>query len=190
MSLLELIGTGLGIVGVTLMIRQNVWTWPVGLVQVTVSAWVFYSAKLYSDTILQAFFFGLQVYGWWHWVSGRSATRAELPVTRLRIQARTGWVVAGALATWGWGEFMRRNTDAALPFWDAFILIFSLIAQWLQARKRLENWVVWMVVNIVATGVFWQKDLRAYAALYLVFLGLAVAGHVSWRKSLPEGSRG
>lgn len=187
MSLLEIIGTVLGVIGVTLMIRQNVWTWPVGLVQVAVSAWVFFAAKLYSDTLLQGFFFVIQAYGWWHWLSGSARARAELPVTTLTIRDRCGWITAGALATWGWGEVMRRNTDAALPHWDAFILVFSLISQWLQARKKLENWVGWMVVNTVATGVFWHKDLRAYAALYVVFFILAVVGHVSWRKSLSTG---
>lgn len=187
MSLLEIIGTVLGVIGVTLMIRQNVWTWPIGLIQVAVSGWVFFEAKLYSDTILQGFFFGIQAYGWWHWVQGKADGRAELPVTTLTIRRRVAWVAAGALATWGWGEVMRRHTDAALPYWDAFILIFSLISQWLQARKQLENWVGWMIVNAVATGVFWHKDLRAYAALYAVFFIMAVAGHVSWRKSLRTG---
>jgi nicotinamide mononucleotide transporter len=190
MSLLEIIGTILGVIGVTLMIRQNIWTWPVGLVQVSVSAWLFYGAKLYSDTILQGFFFVIQTYGWWHWVQGGRARRAELPVTTLSIRTRAGWLIAGLLGTWLWGEFMRRNTDAALPHWDASILVFSLIAQWLQARKRLENWIVWMAVNVIAVGVFWAKDLRAYAGLYAAFFCLAVAGHLAWQRSRAAGGRG
>ena len=83
-----------------------------------------------------------------------------------------------------WGELMRRTTDAALPHWDAFILIFSLIAQWWQARKHLENWAGWMVVNVVAVGVYWAKDLRLYAALYVVFFAMAVTGHLAWRRAL------
>jgi len=190
MSSLEIIGTVLGVIGVWLMIRQNVWGWPVGLVQVTLSAWLFFEAKLYSDTILQVFFFFIQVYGWWHWLSAdrndRDATTVppSLPVTRLPGSAIACWVAIGALGTAGWGEFMRRATDAALPHWDAFILVFSLIAQWWQAQKRLECWAGWMAVNIVAVGVYWAKDLRLYAALYAVFFGMAVAGHVAWRRSM------
>ncbi|HTO03428.1 MAG TPA: nicotinamide mononucleotide transporter family protein, partial [Opitutus sp.] len=86
--------------------------------------------------------------------------------------------------TLGWGEIMRRHTDAALPHWDAFILVFSLIAQWWQARKRLECWGGWMIVNVVAVGVYWAKDLRLFAGLYLVFFAMAVAGHLAWRKSM------
>lgn len=180
----EIIGTVLGVIGVTLMIRQNVWGWPVGIVQVSISAWVFFEAKLYSDVILQGFFLVIQAYGWWHWLHSDDRMRAELPVTRLSRRAVAGWLVTGAVLTAGWGELMRRATDAALPHWDAFILVFSVIAQWLQARKRLENWAAWMAVNVVAVGVYWTKDLRLFAGLYAGFLGLAVAGHVAWRGSL------
>lgn len=188
MSLLETNGTILGIIGVALMIRRNVWGWPVGLVQVAISAWVFFEAKLYSDVLLQGFFFVIQAYGWWHWRQGIGAAHVELPVTRLRGRAVVAWVGAGLVATAGWGELMRRTTDAALPHWDAFILMFSVIAQWLQARKRLENWAGWMIVDAVAVGVYWAKDLRLFAGLYLVFFGMAVAGHVAWRRALPEGN--
>lgn len=186
MSLPEIIGTILGVLGVGLMIRQSVWGWPVGLMQVAISAWVFLEAKLYSDVLLQGFFFAIQAYGWWHWLHGDGQTRTALPVTRLRVKAIAGWCVVGLGATALWGEFMRRTTDAALPHWDAFILWFSVIAQWLQARKRLENWAGWMIVNCVAVGVYWAKDLRLFAGLYLVFFGLAVAGHLAWRCTLKE----
>ena len=189
MSPLEILGTVLGIVGVWLMIRQNVWGWPVGLVQVALYAWIFFDAKLYSDALLQLFFFAIQAYGWWHWWRGaRPAAAASpqpgetLPVTRLSPRAIAVWLSVGAVGTAAWGELMRRNTDAALPHWDAFILVFSLIAQWLQAQKRLECWAGWMIVNVVATGVYWAKDLRLTAGLYIVFFVMAVAGHVAWQR--------
>jgi nicotinamide mononucleotide transporter PnuC len=191
----EIIGTVLGVIGVGLMIRQNVWGWPVGLVQVSVYAWVFFEAKLYSDALLQVFFFGIQAYGWWHWIRGARAAEGRgerggvpaLPVTKLRLRAMVGWSAAGLAATAAWGEFMRRSTDAALPHWDAFILVFSLIAQWLQARKRLECWAGWMIVNVVAVGVYWAKDLWLTAGLYVIFFTMAVAGDRAWRKSWREG---
>lgn len=183
MSIWEILGTVLGLVGVGLMIRQNIWAWPVGLIQVAVYAWVFYDAKLYSDAILQIFFFGLQAYGWAHWLRRGSAAGQELPVTRLGPAAIFRWIALGAVATAAWGELMRRTTDAALPRWDAFIFVFSLIAQWLQAKKRLENWAGWMAVNVVAVGVCWAKGLQLTAALYGVFFGMAVAGHVAWRRA-------
>ncbi|MFM8617636.1 MAG: nicotinamide riboside transporter PnuC [Opitutaceae bacterium] len=189
MSPAEIAGTLLGVIGVALMVRQNAWGWPVGLVQVVISAWVFLEAKLYSDVLLQGFFFAIQAYGWWNWRKG-SAGGDGPPVTRLGTRAIAAWVVTGGVATLLWGEVMRRGTDAALPHWDAFILIFSIVSQWLQARKRLENWAGWMAVNFVAVGVYWERDLRGFALLYLLFLAMAVWGHVSWRRALEEPSRG
>lgn len=183
MSSWEIIGTVLGVIGVGLMIRQNIAGWPVGLVQVAVYAWVFYDIKLYSDAILQVAFFLIQAYGWWHWLHG-GTTRAPLPVSRLRPGVIVGWIATGAVLTAGWGAFMHRSTDAALPYWDAFILIFSLIAQWLQAQKRLECWAGWLLVNTVAIGVYWAKDLRLTSGLYLIFWAMAVWGWREWRRSM------
>ncbi|WP_438481455.1 nicotinamide riboside transporter PnuC [Oleiharenicola lentus] len=185
MDVWEIIGTVLGVIGVTLMIRQNIWTWPVGLVQVAVYAWVFFQAKLYSDVILQAAFFVIQAYGWAHWLrSKRGSAEVALPVSRLSWAALTGWIAVGALLTAGWGWLMHRTTDASLPWWDAYILVFSLIAQWLQARKKIENWLGWISVNSVAIGVYWVKDLHLTAGLYVVFWVLAVIGWRAWKKSL------
>jgi nicotinamide mononucleotide transporter len=185
MSVWEIIGTVLGVIGVWLMIRQNIWGWPVGLVQVAVYAWVFFVARLYSDAILQVAFFLIQAYGWWHWWRGRAPGR-ELPVTRLEPAAGAGAIAAGAVLTAAWGLLMHRTTDAALPWWDAFILIFSLIAQWLQARKKLENWPAWVVVNTVAIGVYWAKDLRLTAGLYAIFWLMALWGWREWRRASPH----
>lgn len=180
----EAVGSILGIIGVVLMIRQHLLAWPVGLVQVAIYAWIFFSAKLYSDALLQIIFFVLLVYGWWRWWKGIESEqeRHDLPVTSLSTGGRLVCGALGLLATAGWGEFMRRHTDAALPHWDAFILAFSMIAQWMQARKKIENWSVWIAVNAVAIGVYFSKHLYFTAALYAVFLGLAVAGHVSWKR--------
>ena len=206
MSGWEIIGTVLGVIGVWLMIRQNIWGWPVGLVQVAVYAWVFFDTRLYSDAILQIFFFAIQAYGWWHWLKGkgRRATspapnprsevaappaggqeeRGTLPVTRLSLRAMAASIVIGAGLTAAWGAFMHRSTDAALPWWDAFILVFSLIAQWLQARKNLECWAGWIIVNTIAIGVYWAKDLRLTSGLYLIFWVMALWGWREWRQSM------
>jgi nicotinamide mononucleotide transporter len=189
MSQGEIIGTVLGVLGVGLMIRQNIWGWPVGLVQVAVYAWVFHGAKLYSDAILQGFFFVIQAYGWWHWRRNKhTAAHSDLPVTRLRPAAVAGGTALGAVATAGWGATMT-TTDAALPYWDAFILVFSLIAQGLQARKKLENWPLWAVVNTVAIGVYWVKDLRLTAGLYVIFWLMALWGWREWRRTMGKPAR-
>lgn len=191
MSAWEIIGTVLGVIGVWLMIRQNIWGWPVGLVQVAVYAWVFFDSKLYSDAILQVAFFLIQAYGWWHWLRGakkQAAEKAVLPITRLSAAAIGAWIAVGAMLSAGWGLFMHHHTDAALPWWDAFILVFSLIAQWLQARKNIENWPGWLVVNTVAIGVYWAKDLRLTSGLYLIFWVMALWGWRTWGRAMKEAN--
>ena len=183
MSIWEIIGTVLGIAGVWLMIRQNIWGWPVGLVQVAVYAWVFYDTRLYSDAILQIAFFLIQASGWWHWLRNpHTAAHSNLPVTRLGAGEISRWITAGVIASAAWGTYMHRATDAALPYWDACILVFSLIAQWLQVLKKLECWPGWLLVNTVAIGIYWAKDLRLTSGLYVIFWLMALWGWREWRK--------
>ena len=185
MNPFEIAGAVIGFVGVALMIRQHVLAWPVGLVQVVIYAWVFYQSKLYTGALLQGIFFVILLYGWWSWSRGAQtgAGRVELAVTRLGRVARGLVLLAGLVITLGWGAFMRGATDAVQPYGDAFILAFSLIAQALQARKKIENWLLWVVVNAAAVVVYGSQDLRLTAALYAVFLLMAVAGWRAWRKT-------
>lgn len=113
----------------------------------------------------------------------------ELPVTRLGAAGWLAAVAVGTLVTVAWGMFLGRTTDAVLPFWDAGVLGFSLVAQWLQARKKRETWLFWSGVNAVALGVYFSQGLRVTAALYGVFLGLAVVGWRAWGESDAKEER-
>ena len=185
MNPFEIAGAVIGFVGVALMIRQHLLAWPVGLVQVVIYAWVFYQTKFYTGALLQGIFFVILLYGWWSWSRGAQTggARTELPVTRLGRVERGLALLVGLVITLGWGAFMEGATDAVLPYGDAFILAFSLIAQALQARKKIENWPVWIVVNAAAIGVYGSQDLRLTAALYAVFLVMAVVGWRAWWKA-------
>lgn len=184
---LEQSATVLGVLGVWLMIRQNLWAFPIGMVQVSLSAVVFYQYQLYADAKLQGFFFVVLAYGWWHWVRG-CGDREELPVTRLRPRGIAGYALLGATGAGLWGWLLATRTDADLPYWDAFIAAFSIVSQWLQARKKLENWAGWMLVNSVAIGVYWYKELYWFSVLYALFFCMAAAGHRAW--STSRRSRG
>lgn len=173
----------LGIAGVALMIRRSLWAFPVGLLAVTVQGILFWQATFYADAKLQVFFFGCLAYGWWHWVRHKG-TAPELPVTVLRWRTRWAWVAGTTAVTVGWGWWQAGHTDAAMPYRDTFIASFSMAAQVLQVRKRLENWAGWVVVNSAAVVTYWSADLAYTAFLYAVFLGMGVVGWWQWGRAL------
>jgi nicotinamide mononucleotide transporter len=178
----EQVATVLGVAGVWLAIRESLWNFPVGLVQVAIFGWVCFQGKLYSETVLQGFFFAALCFGWWHWAHGARDAK-PLPVQRLSPREAVAWI-AGTLALWSvWGAGMARFTDAALPWWDGFVFAASVSAQWLQARKALENWHGWIVANTVAIGVFWAKGYYWFAVLYFLFWLMAWGGLRAWLRS-------
>jgi nicotinamide mononucleotide transporter len=172
-----------GILCVWLMMRQNIWCWPVGLVQVLLYIYVFYEVRLYSDLILHVIYVILQIYGWHYWLHG-GARGGPVDATRLTHIGLAAWIAVALAASAGWGALMDGVTDAAVPYGDAFVMMTSLVAQWLITRKKLESWLFWIAVDVAAIGVFAYKGLYVTAGLYIVFLGLAVAGYLEWRRSI------
>lgn len=181
----EPIGTVLGVVVVACLIRQSLWAWPLGVAYVLVSVTVLLDARLYANLALHLLgFLPLNLYGWYHWVFGRAPGEEELPVTR--APRRVVAMLAGlcVVGTAGLGSAFAAYTDAALPYWDNALFVASLAAMWLTARKQIENWAFWFVINVVSVGVYWVQALPLYAGLYLVYIAMAVAGWRSWQRSM------
>jgi nicotinamide mononucleotide transporter len=183
----------IGIAGVALMIRRSLWAFPVGLVAVAVQGVLFFRAKFYADATQQIFFFGALAWGWWHWMRAEkrdegvaSPASRELPVGVLSWRARVVTMVAGGVAVAVWALALQRWTDAVMPWRDAFIAVFGIVAQVLQARKVIENWPLWVVVNVVAIAAYWKADLAYTAFLYAIYLGLAVVGWREWARARAE----
>ena len=185
MSVIEIVAVCFGVACVWLTIRQNIWCWPTGLVQVVLFIWIFYQAKLYSDVMLHVVYVVLGFYGWWYWLHGGREAK-QLPVTRLPSKHLVLWIMLGAAGTAALGGAMARYTDAALPYWDAATTVLSLVAQYLLARKVLENWEFWIVVDVIAVGVYLTKELYLTSGLYAVFLILAVIGLITWMRNLSK----
>ena len=182
MSPIEIAAFVLGVANVTLVVRRSLWNYPFGLAMVTLYAWVFFEAKLYSDALLQGFFFAVQLYGWVNWARSK-ADAGEVRVGRLGASERAAWLGGIVVGTFAWGAAMHRFTDAALPWWDAAVAITSVAAQILLSRRRIENWVLWIAVDLMAIGLYAAKDLWLTALLYVIFLALSVWGLFDWRRA-------
>jgi len=183
MSAFEIVGVVTGIVGVWLTTRQKIWCWPVGLASVLAFIVVFFEAKLYAAMGLQAIYVVLVIYGWYAWLHG-GAGHTELRVSHAPKRILVPLAAAGLTFTVVLGVWLQRRTDESLPFFDAFTMAFSLIAQGMQTRKMLENWMLWIAVDLVYIGMSLTQGLRLTAGLYVVYVVLAVLGYRDWRRSM------
>lgn len=180
MSPIEGVAALLILVNVVLVALRSIWNYAFGIVGVGIYAVVFFHAKLYSDTLLQVFFLIVQVYGLWQWRrSQRDA--GEVVVERLTMAARLNWAAGIVLATLGWGWLMHRFTDASFPWWDASVAMISVAAQYLMSVRKLENWWLWILANLVSIGLYAAKALWITTGLYVLLLGISVVGLARWR---------
>ncbi|MDO7840967.1 nicotinamide riboside transporter PnuC [Sphingomonas immobilis] len=181
MSPFEIAASLLIVANVALVAWRSIWNYAFGVAGVLLYAFVFFEEKLYSDALLQIFFLVLQFYGWWNW-SRSAADGGEITVERMTPTARLTWLAGIALATGIWGWLMHRFTDAALPFVDGGIAMASVAAQILLSRRKLENWVLWIAIDIASIGMYAAKGLRPTTALYVLLLAIALGGLIDWAR--------
>jgi len=182
-SCLELVAVIFGIVSVFLSVREKIASWPTAIVNVALYFVLFYQTGLYSDMGLQAVYFVLSIYGWYEWLYG-GAGHTTLAVSRTPARL---WAILIAVSIVFWAILGRLTSGlpgVALPYVDAATATTSLVAQYLMTRKLLENWALWITVDVVYIGMFIFKGLYLTAGNYAVYLGLAVLGHIAWKRSL------
>ncbi|MFT2089993.1 nicotinamide riboside transporter PnuC [Paraglaciecola sp. 2405UD69-4] len=184
-SPLEWIATIAGFLCVYLLIKRSIWSFAFGLLQVSIYTWIFYDVKLYSDMALHIFYVGFQFYGWWIWRQS-SDTDNRIIVAKGSFKEYAFWLLLISISTVIVGTLMQRYTDASFPYPDAFTTCASLAAQWLLSHKRLLNWSIWIVVDIVAIAIYWQKGLYPTSVLYCCLLIMACIGQWQWFQSLQK----
>ena len=184
---LEVFGFVTGALCVYLQVKEIIWNWPIGIVNNIVYFVVFWRSRIYADACLQLFFLSVSIYGWWQWKYG-GTQRPELSVQRttrrlgLRLAAIT--ITAGLLIH----EALRRFSNSDVPWGDATTTAISLTAQYMLGRKLLENWILWIAVNVLYLGLYCYKRLFLTAFLYMIFNGLCVMGYRGWSASLRRDS--
>jgi nicotinamide mononucleotide transporter len=187
-SWLELIAFVLAIAMVVFNIRVNPLGWPLACVSSLLYFALFWNSRLYGDASLQIFFAVIALWGWWQWLRG---TLPDGSALRVRTLGRRGhaWVVFALAMAWpATGLFLKHYTDTDVPWWDAFPTAASVIGQWLLGRKYLENWIAWIVVNVVSVGLFAYKGLWLTVILYAIFVAMSVVGWRAWRRLVVAGT--
>jgi nicotinamide mononucleotide transporter len=181
----ELIAFITGIIGVWLTARQNIWCWPVGLANVIFSIVVFYTTKLFADVLLQIFYLVMTVYGWYHWLHG-GENKSVLKIRHIWIPELIIILILGSAGVYIVGWLFSKYTQAALPYWDSLVAVWGVIGTWAMARKIIEHWLIWIIVDLICTGIYVYKDLYFFTALYFIFILLAIYGLVKWRKEIKS----
>ena len=186
---IELAGALISAWAVWLTAKRRPWCWPVGLVSVLVYGWIFIDARLYSDALLQLAFAGLIVYGWRRWLQNLGDD-GRVRLAPLPVAQAIGHVAIGAVAALLLGYSMHRWTDAALPWLDAALTAFSLVAQWWQGRRHVAAWWLWIAVDVIYIGEYIYKHLLITSVLYAGFVVLAVIGLRAWRHAGTQTAAG
>lgn len=188
----QVIGTFFGIICVWLTVRQNIWSWPTGLLTNLFFGLIFVRGHLYADLVLQGIYVVLGFYGWYEWLYGGSGkTELKVSTTPKRV-----WVMLATLALISIPLFAYGFTEAArmigipepsVVYWDSATMVGCLVAQWMLAKKYLENWIIWIATNISYIALYLYKGLPLLSGLQIIFIILSVQGFYAWKKSYSDG---
>ncbi|HSM48379.1 MAG TPA: nicotinamide riboside transporter PnuC [Draconibacterium sp.] len=184
---IELLGAILGILYVVLSIRQNIFTWPTGLLTSVLYIVVFYKSALYAAMSLQVYYVFISIYGWYFWLRGKNSNnklQARVQKINKQFLLRIGAVT---LLIYGFILFILINfSDSDVPFMDSLTTSLSITATWMLARKYIEHWIIWIFVDIVSSGLYIYKNLWPTVVLFLVYTVMAFIGYVEWKKDLKS----
>lgn len=184
-SNLEWLGVITGALCVYLAVKQNILNWPISILSVLTYIYIFYNAKLYGDTILQIYFLFTAFYGWYYWIFGENKSlKSNRPIVKVTKPEWLFIIIIVLISSVLGGILLDKYTDTDVPYCDAFCTILSFIAQFLLTRKKLENWLVWIFVDLIYIPLYIHKELYATALLYFLFLFIAFKGYLDWKKDL------
>jgi nicotinamide mononucleotide transporter len=181
MDSLELFGFVTGVIGVWLATKENPWNWPIGIINVSLYAIVFYQSKLYGDMALQLFYIVMGFYGWYLWLKGNG--EIKLQIANCEWRSARYLILTSVLGFFAVAFFLKR-TDSNVPYLDGLTTVLSIAATWMMAKKYIEHWLVWIFVDLVYVGLYVYKLLYLTAVLYFIFTILAVYGYSEWKKTM------
>jgi nicotinamide mononucleotide transporter len=186
-SALEIVAVVAAVAYLLLAIRENIWCWLFAAISTAIYVYLFIQARLYMESALNVFYFGMAIYGWHVWYFGRTPGR-ELPVTVWPLRAHGGAISVIVLLSMTSGFLLGRYTDAAFPYIDSLTTWSAIWATFLVARKVLENWWYWLVIDVVSVAIYWVRDLELTSLLFVAYVAMIPFGLVRWTRSYREAS--
>ncbi len=182
---IEILGVITSLVYLYFSVKQNILLWPFGIISSAFFIYIFYSNRFYADMSLQGYYLLISIYGWFNWSRGRSGSDSDkLPVTRIRLWTALILAVIFILLWLVTAILLNNLTDSDVPWGDAFITAGSIVATWMLARKILEHWIIWIIVDGVSVGLYLYKDMYPTVFLYIIFTVIAIIGFYKWKRDM------
>lgn len=182
---IEVLGAILGILYIRFSIRQNIFTWPTGILTSALYIIVFFNSALYASMMLQFYYVGISVYGWYYWLNGkRDDNKSLLPIQTANKKLWIKLVVIFAVLYVIILFVLIRFSDSDVPYLDSLTTSLSIVATWMLAKKYIENWIIWIIADTVSVGLYIFKSLWPTVILFVVYTILAYFGYIEWKKDL------
>jgi nicotinamide mononucleotide transporter len=182
---IELLGAILGVLYIVFSIRQNILTWPTGLLTSALYVAVFFQAKLYADMGLQVYYVLISVYGWYYWVKGKKdQEKVKVPVKRTTLKLWTVLIVVSIVLYLIILLILIKWTNSDVPYMDSLTTALSIVATWMLAKKYIEHWLIWIFVDLVSSGLYIYKELWPTVILFIIYTLLAYRGYIEWGKDI------
>ena len=183
---LDIVTTVLGLAYILLEYKASVWMWLVGFLMQALGIVLYYQKGLYADCGMEFYYLSMTVYGYWKWIRG-SASKEALPIRHFPSKLVLPWTLL-ILGLWGIIDFLLTNfTDSTVPMADSFTTALSIVGIWALAHKYLEQWFIWIAVDVVTCGLYFYKDIPFKASLYGLYVIIAVLGWFKWRQLMKQG---
>lgn len=179
-SHLEMVAVLFGLIYIILAAKENVWCWPAAFISTGTSIYLFWDGSLYMESALNVYYLLMAVFGWWQWQYG-SNTKSVLTIRTLSLNGHLRFFVIIIVLTVISGYFLKQNTDAVLPYLDSFTTWSAVITTWMVARKILENWLYWIVINSASIYLYLDRGYVLYAILFGLYIVIAAFGYRQWR---------
>lgn len=184
-STLEVFGVITGIFCVYLAAKNNIWSWPFAIISVLIYTFIFFEEKLYADAGLQVYFLFTNIYGWYFWTK-KSSEYNTTPISFASKKLIFLSILSIFIFTFLLGTFLFQRTDASFPYIDSFCTACSIVAQLFLARKIIQNWLIWIFVDLIYVGVYLIKDLHLTAGMYALYILIAAMGFINWKKEYHQ----
>jgi len=180
----ELTGSLLSLIYLYLSVKQKVSLWVFGFLCSLLYIVVFFRSKFYADMSLQFYYLFVSIYGWLSWKLGKQKSGRDVPVRKTRLKEAVVLAVAAILVYVAYYLVLINYTDSPLPKADSFTTALSIVATWMLARKMIEHWLLWIIVDGMSAGLYFYKELYPTAILFIVYTAMAIVGYIQWRKSM------